>query len=241
MMGTLRRLYYRAQYRPALLGLFINPFFLARRGLWRAIKASGVHLAGPLLDVGCGSKPYRELFPDRVYVGLDMDSEATRQRGVADAFYDGGRFPFDDCQFQAVLCNQVLEHVFEPQAFLQEIYRVMRPGGRMLLTVPFCWDEHEQPFDFARYSSFGLHALLTRNGFKVIEQRKLLDDFSLIAQLTIAYFFKVSHSRNRLLNVLVCLVLFSPLSLVGLVLGKVLPRNADLYLDQLVIAEKPLP
>lgn len=238
MIDRLRHAYYRQQYHPSLAGLFINPFFLARRSLWQAIAQFGGRLPGPLLDVGCGSKPYRGLFAAQSYVGLDIDSEVTRSRGVADAFYDGTRFPFGDAEFQSVLCNQVLEHVFQPEAFVQEIRRVLQPGGRLLLTVPFVWDEHEQPFDFARYSSFGLRALLERNGFRVVEQRKLLDDFSVLVQLAIAYFFKVSRSRSRLLNLVVCMVFFAPMSLLGLLLGRILPRNPDLFLDQLVLAEK---
>ena len=117
---------------------------------------------------------------------------------------------------------------------------MLQPGGKLLLTIPFVWDEHEQPHDFARYSSFGLRALLERNGLRVLEQRKLLDDFSVLVQLAIAYFFKVSRSRSRLLNLVVCVVFFAPLSLLGLLLGRLLPRNPDLFLDQLVIAEKPM-
>jgi len=238
MIERLRQAYYRQQYHPGLAGLFINPFFLARRSLWKAIAQSGGQLPGPLLDVGCGSKPYRGLFPVEPYVGLDIDSETARLRGVADAFYDGTRFPFQDAQYQSVLCNQVLEHVFQPDAFVQEIRRVLQPGGKLLLTIPFVWDEHEQPYDFARYSSFGLRALLERNGFRVLEQRKLLDDSSVLVQLAIAYFFKVSRSRSRLVNLAVCVVFFAPLSLLGLLLGRILPRNPDLFLDQLVLAEK---
>ena len=58
------------------------------------------------------------------------------------------------------MCNQVLEHVFNPDDFVREIARVLKPGGALLLTVPFVWNEHEQPYDYARYSSFGLRAFL---------------------------------------------------------------------------------
>jgi SAM-dependent methyltransferase len=238
MNSALHRLYYAQQYRPGLLGVFVNPFFLARRALWKAIAGSSAQLTGKLLDVGCGSKPYRTLFDGAQYVGLDIDSETARLRGVADAFYDGGRFPFADGEFASVLCNQVLEHVFQPEEFVREIRRVLAPGGRLLMTVPFVWDEHEQPYDFARYTSFGLQALLTRNGFRVLEQRKLLADFSVLVQLAIAYFFKVTRTPSRAVNLLVCAVFFAPLSVAGLLLGCVLPRNPDLFLDQLVLAEK---
>ena len=240
MLAGLKRFYYREQYNPGLGGLFINPFFLARRALWRAVAGAGGQMRGRLLDVGCGTKPYRALFDVTRYVGLDIDNALTRARAVADAFYDGGSFPFDDGAFDSVLCNQVLEHVFTPDAFVRECCRVLVPGGKLLLTVPFVWDEHEQPFDFARYSSFGLKSLLEKNGFRIVSHRKLLSDASILFQLCNAYLFKVTRSRWTMLNLVSCVLLFAPLSALGLLLGAVLPRNPDLFMDQLVVAEKDL-
>lgn len=238
MIPALREYFRLQQFDPGPPGLFLNPFYLARRGLWRAIAAAAGSLRGRLLDVGCGSKPYRRLFHVETYVGLDIDSEASRRRGVADALYDGKRFPFEDGSFDAILCNQVLEHVFNPNEFLDEIRRVLAPGGRMLLTVPFVWDEHEQPWDYARYSSFGLRALLERHGLRVIEQHKLLDDASVLFQLLNAYLFKVTRTPWVVLNLATNAVLMAPVSLLGLAAGWLLPRNPDLFLDQLVIAER---
>jgi SAM-dependent methyltransferase len=239
-VNWLKAIYRAQQYNPGLLGPFVNPFFLARRGLQRAIRASAPQLRGRLLDVGCGVKPYRALFQVDSYTGLDIDSPTARSLGAADVFYDGQRFPFDDGAFDAVLCNQVLEHVFNPDQFLGEIRRVMIPGGRLLLTVPFVWDEHEQPWDYARYSSFGLKALLERHGLHVLEQHKLLDDASMIFQLVNAYLYKLTRSRSTLLNLLTTAVLLAPVSLLGWLTGRLLPRNPDLFLDQLVIAERHL-
>lgn len=239
MIGLLRRYLQKQQFNPGLLGAFVNPFFLARRQLWREIAAASASLSGPLLDVGCGTKPYRSLFATDTYIGLDLDSQATRARGIADALYDGGRFPFDDAQFRCVLCNQVLEHVFNPQEFIAEIRRVLAPGGMLLLTVPFVWDEHEQPYDYARYSSFGLKSLLEQHGFRVVRHRKLLADVSVLFQLTNAYLYKVTHTRSTYFNLLLTAALFAPVSLLGLVLGACLPKNQDLFLDQLVLAELP--
>jgi len=90
------------------------------------------------------------------------------------------------------LCNQVLEHVFNPDAFLSEIYRVLKRDGKLLLTVPFVWDEHEQPSDYARYSSFGLKALLEKNGFRIIQHERIGADASILFQLINAYLYTVS-------------------------------------------------
>jgi SAM-dependent methyltransferase len=238
MKGVLRDYVGRQQFDPGFLGAFLNPFFLARRQLWREIATASPALTGPLLDVGCGTKPYRELFAADMYIGLEIDSESSRSRGIADAFYDGGSFPFNTAQFRSVLCNQVLEHVFNPDEFINEIGRVLTRGGMLLLTVPFVWDEHEQPYDYARYSSFGLKALLERHGFKVLHHRKLMADASVIFQLANAYLFKVTRTRSRSLNLLITACLLAPISLLGLVLSLLLPKNPDLFLDQLVVAEK---
>ncbi|MBN9410992.1 MAG: class I SAM-dependent methyltransferase [Burkholderiales bacterium] len=239
MMQSLRQRYRDEQFQPTWLGVLVNPFFLARLTLWRHMQRFGGSMRGKLLDVGCGSQPYRQLFHGAQYVGLDIDTPTTRARGLADVFYDGLAFPVPDADFECVLCSQVLEHVFTPDDFLSEIYRVMQPGGRLLLTVPFVWDEHEQPYDFARYSSFGLRALLERNGFRVIEQHKLMADASMFFQLAIAYLWKVIPGRSVPRNVLVTLILAAPLSLLGLLASALLPQNPDLFLDQLVLAEKP--
>ena len=112
-------------------------------------------------------------------------------------------------------------------------------GGTLLLTVPFVWDEHEQPNDYARYSSFGLKALLERQGFRVLRHRKLLADVSVIFQLTNAYVFKITQTRFTSVNMLVTALVLGPISLLGLVLSALLPKNPDLFLDQLVVAERP--
>lgn len=238
MKSTLARAWHARQFDPGVLGILVNPFFLARRRLWAEMKALAPLAQGRLLDVGCGSEPYRALFTVSEYLGLEIDSPEARSRGVADAFYDGRRFPFDAARFDAVLCNQVLEHVFEPDAFVAEICRVLAPGGRLILTVPFVWDEHEQPHDYARYSSFGLRALLERNGFTVVQHRKLLADCSVLFQLLNAYLYKVLRTRSMMLNVVSTALLLAPVSLVGWVLGALLPGNPDLFLDQCVVAER---
>lgn len=237
-MGRFRTLYRRQIFYPGWLGLLVNPFYFARAGLVRVIAELAPRLTGRLLDVGCGTKPYRELFTVELYHGLDIDSEVTRARGVAEFFYDGTIFPIDSGQYDAILCNQVLEHVFNPDEFLAEIRRVLKPGGKMLLTVPFVWDEHEQPYDYARYSSFGLRALLEKNGFRIVEQRKLGTNISTIFQLMNAYLFKTTSNLPRPGRMLVMLLLMAPVNLFGLLFGFLLPDNPDLYLDQVVLAEK---
>jgi len=240
MIQLIKAIYRRQMFFPDWLGIFVNPFYFARAGLRDAMTEFATRLSGRLLDVGCGSKPYRELFTVETYVGLDIDSENSRNRGIADELYDGNEFPFPDSSFDSVLCNQVLEHVFNPDEFLGEIARVLKPGGKLLLTVPFVWDEHEQPYDYARYSSFGLRALLEKQGFKIVCYKKLGADPTIIFQLANAYLYKVSQNLPEFIKRLITVTVMASINLAGLLARRFLPGNPDLFLDHVVLVEKTL-
>lgn len=229
--------YIRLQLGYSRLGVFIDPFYIARRGLLKAIRGAATHLQGDLLDVGCGRKPYQELFGVNSYTGLEI-SRYPKPGDQADCFYDGERFPFQDQSFDSVLCNQVLEHVFTPKVLLGEISRVLRPGGRALLTVPFAWPEHEQPLDYARYTGFGLQHLATENGFNVIRHEKTRQGAAVPFQLLSAYLFEIISRQPKLLRVALSLLLIAPINLLGVILGKLLPDSDALYLDNLLLLEK---
>lgn len=240
MIDKLKAIYRKQVFFPGWIGVFVNPFYFARSGLHKAMVECAPKLTGRLLDVGCGSKPYRSLFAVDAYIGLDIDNDLSRQRGMADYFYDGNAFPFVDGTFDSALCNQVLEHVFNPNEFLGEIARILKPGGKLLLTVPFVWDEHEQPYDFARYSSFGLRTLLERQGFRVIFHEKLGADPSVMFQLANAYLFKITQGFPKFVNLLITVTVMAFFNLLGLLARRLLPGNPDLYLDQIILVEKPL-
>ncbi len=226
------------QFRPSFLGLFTNPFYFARRGLYRNIAALACNITGRVLDVGCGQKPYARLFRSSQYIGLELDSPAARQNKKADFFYDGSAFPFKNEEFDSIVINQVMEHVFNPPQFLAEVSRVLKKGGTLLITVPFVWDEHEQPNDYARYSSFGLAFLLKNNGFEILDQRKSANDITVIFQLLNAYIYKKTITYNRWINLLATLLLMAPFNFLGLFCSVILPKNNELYLDNIVLAKK---
>ena len=224
--SRLRAWWRRQQFEPGWVGLAVK------------LRPLFPELTGAVLEVGCGRKPYRARVAATRYVGVDVETEATRGYGDVDVFYDGRTLPFATASFDGVLCSQVLEHVFTPEEFLREIARVLRPGGRLVLAVPFAWDEHEQPNDFARYSSFGLRALLERTGFNVVVQRKSCADARALVQLASGWLFKVTRSRSRPLNVAVQIGLIAPVNVIGAVLAAVLPGNSDFYLDNVVLARR---
>jgi len=238
MMKKLKEIYRWQMFFPSGLGIFINPFYFARKGLAKHISELAVQITGRTLDVGCGNKPYAQLFRSKEYIGLEIDTPQNRAEKKADHYYDGNQFPFANETFDSLVANEVFEHVFNPDQFLNEIFRVLKSGGMTLLTLPFVWDEHEQPRDFARYSSFGIKALLEKHGFEIVEQRKSTDDIRVIFQLLNAYIFKKTVTKKAWINLLITLLLMAPFNFIGELLFVLTPRNPDLYLDNIVLAKK---
>ncbi|OHE05340.1 class I SAM-dependent methyltransferase [Sulfurimonas sp. RIFOXYB12_FULL_35_9] len=238
MLKKLKKLYIDEQLNPKFIGLFINPFYFARKGLYKHVSELIRNLNGKVLDIGCGQKPYQNLCICTEYIGLEIYTPQNRQNKKADFFYDGKNMPFGEDLFDSIISNQVFEHVFNPNEFLRETNRVLKMDGVFLITVPFVWDEHEQPYDYARYSSFGLKHILSDNGFEIIEHRKSNNGIEVIFQLLNDYIYKITVTKNGYLNLIITLFLIAPFNIVGLFLSKILPKNDDLYLDNIVLAKK---
>jgi SAM-dependent methyltransferase len=167
--------------------LFGHPYALARTALRHSLKRLAPALPpGPMLDVGCGTMPYRALFPQASpYEGLEINQERQQKNPRVTYFYDGETMPMAANHFAAILCSEVLEHSFVPERLLAECHRVLRPGGVLLLTMPFLWPEHEQPWDSQRFTHFGLRQRLVAAGFRVDRMLKLNPGFPALLQLMI--------------------------------------------------------
>ena len=239
MIEKIKKIIQKQQFNPGFLGIFVNPFYFVRYELYSHISSLSKELNGKTLDIGCGVKPYRELFTAvKEYVGMEFDSEENRKVSGVDIFYNGKHFPFKDREFDSVIFTQVLEHIFNPDEFLSEVNRVLKIGGRVLITVPFLWDEHAQPYDYARYSSFGLKHLLESHNLKIIKNYKTLSDIRVIFQLINCYLYKILPVKNYRIRLCLYVILFSPFTVVGILLSFILPKNQDLYMDNIILAEK---
>jgi len=235
-----KKIYIKESFQPGIIGLFINPFFLARRGLYKSIKNLSKYLSGgKLLDVGCGSKPYKNLFKVQEYIGLDIDQSGhAHTYEEIDIFYDGKTMPFEKNSIDAILCNQVFEHVFNPTEFLVEIQRILKPDGFLLLSVPFFWDEHEKPYDYARYSSFALKYLLEKNNFEIVKSVKTNAHFGIIFQIINVILYKRLKTKNIYLDILIHIVLLSPFNIFGYLFSIFSTKDKDLYIDNVILAKK---
>ena len=237
--GFYSKLYFQNAFDPKPYSIVVNPFFTARRLLFKEIQFCAKKMkGGKVLDIGCGSKPYRDLFDVEYYWGLDITKFDGHMNPHCDISYDGQNLPFCNESLDFIIMNEVLEHVFEPQYLLAEIYRILKPQGMLLITVPFVWDEHEPPYDFGRYTSFGLKYLLKKNDFIIEYYKKNGRYLNTLTQMMSSYIYTVAHSWRFPLQALVYIFLCAPIMLFGEILTKIAPENNNLYLDNVVLARK---
>ncbi len=139
--------------------------YLAMRPLSIALRESATHARGRMLDVGCGHRPYQAWLPSAVtrYIGLDYETADASPDLVGDAL----RLPFPSSSFDTVLSTQTLEHLTDPFQAFDEMARVLTAGGSLILTAPQSWREHELPYDYFRFTSFGLRHLCEQANLRV--------------------------------------------------------------------------
>lgn len=128
--------------------------------------ASSLTPEARVLDAGAGIGLYRHLFAHTRYESADF-CQVDKRYGHIDHVCDLKNIPIASESFDAILCTQVLEHLPEPAAVLAELARLLVPGGRLVLSAPLYYEEHEQPYDFFRYTRFGLKHLIDQTGLSL--------------------------------------------------------------------------
>jgi len=127
-------------------------------------------IKGVVYDLGCGEMPYRGWvlqFADS-YVGVDWSHSLHDLK--ADVLADlNAQLPIEDGVADTVISFSVLEHLREPEMMLTEAHRLLKPGGSIVLQVPFMWWVHEAPHDYFRFTRYGLEYLFRKAGFVEIE------------------------------------------------------------------------
>lgn len=145
----------------------LEPNWLVERIAARHIAAAAARWgAGRTLDVGCGAQPYAPLFAD--YTGLEFDLQRYEQTPPV-VCGSALELPFATDSFDTVFSSQVLEHVPEPWRMVEEMARVLKPGGYLILSAPHIWGLHEVPHDYFRFTCYGLAYLAQRTGLEVLD------------------------------------------------------------------------
>jgi SAM-dependent methyltransferase len=128
---------------------------------------------GTLLDIGCGDSPYRSLARNAdLYIGVDVPRSTDFGYGInVSALFDGDKLPLADQSVRTVLCTEVLEHVSDPRSLIDEIFRVLEPGGMVLATIPWSARFHYKPWDYVRYTPTKLAELFSQFEITCLDAR----------------------------------------------------------------------
>jgi len=175
--------------------LFIHYYFLNRD----VKDAINNYAKGDFLDMGCGNKPYQSLYNPLTTSQTGCDIVQSDQNSV-DVICPATDLKFDSNKFDTVLCTQVLEHVFEHDKLMSEAFRVLKPGGHLILTVPFAWELHEEPYDFFRYTKHALKQLFEQTGFEIDYIKPNGGKWAAIYQLRNNMMYSSFRKRKTFLN-----------------------------------------
>ena len=217
----------------------IQDFVLSRIGQTTALDR--------ILDAGAGECRNRKFITKQQYIAIDTtcgDNEWNYSN--LDTIADLGKLPFKSNLFDLVICTQVLEHINDPQHVLNELFRTTKTGGTICLTAPQGWGVHQAPFDFFRYTHFGLRYLMEKAGFEIISIVPSSGYFGYLAnRLTVlpkTLFWQIKKKWIRLILFPVELlayfffVFFFPALLNSI---DFLDRDKNYTLNYLVLGEKP--
>jgi SAM-dependent methyltransferase len=159
-----------------------------------SLQATAPRAHGKLLDVGCGDRRFEPLFAPYVesYTGIEHEivfasTHASKRVQKPDFLYDGKVLPFDAGSFDTVINTEVLEHTPEPAGLIAEMARVLRPTGVLILTTPFAFRLHEEPYDYFRFTPHGLAFLLERAGLQIVETRAFGGVFGVVGHKLNSY------------------------------------------------------
>jgi len=134
-----------------------------------------------LLDFGCGAMPYKIELQKNIkeYIGADLSDNNNATVKVSNL----GILNYPDCSVDIVLSTQVLEHVPDPSIYLSECYRVLKPGGQLVLTTHGYWMYHPDPTDFWRWTSSGLQKIVKEKNFNITSFEGILGRAAMGLQL----------------------------------------------------------
>jgi 2-polyprenyl-3-methyl-5-hydroxy-6-metoxy-1,4-benzoquinol methylase len=149
---------------------------------------------GKVLDIGCGNKPYESLFENiQGYTGCDVVQSSNQK---VDIICEATDLNIPSNEYDTVFSTQVLEHVDDPFQMLNEAFRVLKSNGCIILTAPFAWELHEEPYDFYRYSKYGLKSMFEKAGFTNVEIKPNGGKWAAIFQLNLNIIYTIFKHKG---------------------------------------------
>lgn len=193
------------------------------------------HATGRLLDLGCGKAPLFGAYQPFV-------TEVTCVDWAAGDYIDvecdlSEPLPFEDGRFDTIIMSDVLEHIAEPDLLWREMTRVLAPGGKVIMNVPFYYSIHAHPHDYYRYTNFALERFVQKNGLKLLYLVPVGGVVEIFADLTAKVLSKGGRIGESLAAFTQTVVLHFGRSLIGARLVRVSSRLFPL--GYFMIAQRP--
>lgn len=178
----------------------LSPFTPVRNGIRKAVTSFAESCcSGIVLDIGCGQRPYQELFARAQYIGLDVPASGRKiAQKRPDVWFDGRTLPVRSGCADTVICTQVIEHIEDPQQFFAELAGVLKPGGNLILSAPQNERVFEAPYDRFRFTLDGLKMLCSRNGLKVLESKPNLGFWQSVVFDVLSMFYLQLRPKSKL-------------------------------------------
>ncbi len=197
--------------------------------LKKSIEETAPYLKGKCADIGSGNSPYKKYIINNVdeYISIDKGNIHKHMFSSSkEKFIDADikKLPFDENTFDSVILTQVLEHIDEPFKALDEIKRVIKKDGILVLSVPFIYQAHATPYDFFRFSEFGLKKLCKDYNFEILEFHRQGYIGTTIFSIINGFIWELSSKNKLLRNTILLpllLIIFSINNIFGVVLDKV--------------------
>ena len=179
-----------------------NHYYLVYKPLIRdIIYAINNYSIGRVLDLGCGNKPYKKLFEGKCdeYIGCDIVQSS---ENCVDIICEATNIPQANNSFDTIFCTQVIEHVDDHNKLLEEMYRLLKPNGHVILSGPMYWHIHEAPHDFFRFTKYGFKYIFEKQQFEIMETLANGGKWATFGQMVIHTFpkFLVKFKFFRKLN-----------------------------------------
>lgn len=195
------------------------------------------YLGGVVLEVGAGGdylkNDLKSMYDEWISLDYDLRSDSIDLRG------DGQQLPFKDEIFDTIISIDVLEHVPNPEKFVSELFRVIKPGGNVILSTPFFFYLHEEPYDFFRFSKYGLRTIFERNGFSVIDIMPTAGVIAIIGLIISIFITKTFRFSKTILKLLLKINRFIQLKLL-LPIDNKLDKNKRFAQGHFIIAKKKI-
>lgn len=227
----------RTRFNGGLLSLALNPNHIMRRYLQKTITKNSGSIVGNTLDFGCGLFPYAKLLTQATRItGLELrgkDKITTDERIV---YYSGDKFPFLDDFFDSVVSFEVFEHLTNPSDALDEIHRVVKKNGYVIITTPFLYPLHEKPYDYRRLTKYELGRLLDAHSFELVKIQHGPSSYLTIKQLQVLHY--TNKSTRTLKSIRISLLLVPIINILALSLNWIHKNNSDIYLSNFILAKK---